>query len=246
MIWGWYVAYAARLRASQSMKLAKNSRAEHVFYGVAALALLAMIVIGFARTYFLAGGFLARLPSVLVHVHAILFVGWVILFIVQIALIVAGRVLWHRRLGFFIAGWAVLMVLISPLVLVMAFRRPDSGVGDQELFGNLGQLLVFAMLVARGVILRRDASTHKRLMLLATAELMLPALARLPSLPLPAFLALYLLVPLALVVWDLATLRLVHRATRLGLVCIVLLIAGTVFVPSLDPWKQVAAAVKGT
>ena len=214
---------------------------EHVFFLTAALALLAIILIGFGHSYFLAGIFLARLPSMLVHVHAALFVGWILLFAAQIALVATGHVRWHRRLGSIMAIWALLMLLVGPPTVVMALRRPHSGVGGIEFFGNLAQLLVFGILIGTALLRRRDSATHKRLMLLGTATLMLPALARWPfGLPTPALLAVYLLVPLALLVWDRATLHRIHRATLLGLTLIVLLVASTLIVSATPVWIEFA------
>jgi len=68
------------------------------FSGMAGVALITILV-GFARTYFLAGLFRAPLPNVLVHIHGAVFTLWIILFIAQISLVTARRVDLHRRLG---------------------------------------------------------------------------------------------------------------------------------------------------
>jgi hypothetical protein len=60
------------------------------FSGMAAVALIAVLV-GFARTYFLAGLFQAPLPNLLVHIHGAAFTLWIILFITQISLVTARR-----------------------------------------------------------------------------------------------------------------------------------------------------------
>ena len=51
---------------------------------------------GFARTYFFHGLIFAPLPSILVHVHAILFVGWPLLVLCQILLAGRGWLGWHQ------------------------------------------------------------------------------------------------------------------------------------------------------
>jgi hypothetical protein len=221
------------------MTTENHRRSEHLFFLACGFALLAIVVIGFAQSYFFKGVFLAPLPSALVHIHATLFVGWIFLFIAQVSLVTTGNVHWHRQLGALMAAWALLMVLVGPPTIVMALRRPGSGVGALEFFGDLGQILVFAVLVGRALLRRRDSPTHKRLMLGATAVLMLPALARWPmDPPLPVFLALYLAVPLALVVWDLATTRRVHRASVLGLASMIVLFACTVAASELQVWAD--------
>lgn len=83
-------------------------------------------------------------------------------------------------------AWAMSMSVVGLPTVVMAIRRPKSPIGNVEFFGDLGQLVVFAILIGSAVLARRESATHKRLMILGTAVLMLPALARI-ALPLPAF-----------------------------------------------------------
>jgi hypothetical protein len=223
----------------------RTQNLQHVFFAGVGLTLLAFVIVGFAPSYFLAGLLAAKLPSLLVHVHAVLFVGWIVLFLTQVGLAAAGRLRWHRRLGAVLAAWALLMVLVGPPVVVIALRRPHSGVDGQALFGDLGQLVLFAVFVGTAFLRRRDATAHKRLMLLGAAAIMLPALARWPEwLPLPGFVGLYLLAPLALVAWDLATARRVHRVTITGLLAMAALISLTIVTPRTPFWIEVTHIVQ--
>lgn len=61
--------------------------------------LLATMLVGFARSYYLAGMLHAPLPSRVIHTHAVVFTGWLPLFAVQVSLAAAHRVHLHRRLG---------------------------------------------------------------------------------------------------------------------------------------------------
>ena len=128
------------------------------------------------------------------------------------------------------------MVCVGFPTLLLAVRRPHSGVGTLEFVGDVGQLLLFAALVARALLLRRtDPAAHRRLILLATATLMLPALARWPwNLSLPQFAMLYFAAPAVLIAWELRSLHRIHRATLLGVGLMVLLFIGTVLL-SLTP-----------
>ncbi len=63
--------------------------------------LLVTAFAGFARTYYLAGLYRAKLPAPIVHVHAVLQSAWMILLLVQMLLVSAKRVdlqsqTWHR------------------------------------------------------------------------------------------------------------------------------------------------------
>jgi hypothetical protein len=103
-----------------------RSRADDYFFSALALLLFCMAFTGFAHSYFLAGVFRAKLPSPLVHVHGALFSCWIVLLLVQIGLVSAGRVRWHMRLGIFGMFLAGLMVVVGFATLVGAVRRHAS------------------------------------------------------------------------------------------------------------------------
>jgi len=73
------------------------------FFPAVAWLMLIIVFVGFAPSYYLAGALRAPLPSLAIHVHAIVFSCWILLLIAQTSLTVAGRVDVHRRLG--IAGF---------------------------------------------------------------------------------------------------------------------------------------------
>jgi FtsH-binding integral membrane protein len=229
--------------------------AERAFYGGAAALVGATVFVGFWRSYLLNGfvdapGFPVPPLTLLVHVHGILFLGWVLLFMVQVALVSAGRRDVHRTLGVIATGWIPLMVGAGAWI---ALRSVAQGT-DPKLMEprgwlavQLSDLAVFALLAVAGYRSRRDLQTHKRLMLLATIGLLPAAVARWPlpdeyyflGLPM-SFFALADLAILPLVVWDLATLRRVHRATLLGGLLLVVSLPLRFAVASTVAWVAVA------
>src|SRR5580698_11250218 len=76
-----------------------NRAAERSFFAGMAVLLCVVVFIGFSPTYFRAGMLRAPLPSPILHVHGAVFTLWMVLFLVQTALISARRVAWHRSLG---------------------------------------------------------------------------------------------------------------------------------------------------
>src|SRR5580700_2501610 len=88
---------ATSLLASNGLAL--RARRDDVFFSAMALVILGIVFLGFARSYYLAGVFQARLPNLLVHVHAAVFSTWILLFIAQTSLVSAGRLDLHRLLG---------------------------------------------------------------------------------------------------------------------------------------------------
>lgn len=217
-------------------------RIEHLFFSGVALLLGAYVLLGFWHSYVGAGLVLAPLPSLLVHIHAVLFVGWIALLIAQAALVSTGNVGLHRRMGKIMAGWAVALVLIGPATAIMAARRPGSGVGAAPLAGDFMATIAFAILIRAGFLQRRDAPAHKRLMTLASVAIIGPAIVRWPfgfiqNGPPIGVSFVYLLPPLLLVAYDLATRRRAHRAIWLGLGLIAAILVSFVAIPALPAWQ---------
>ena len=106
----------------------------------------------------------------IVHVHAVVFVGWLVVLTTQVLLIRNKRADLHRRLGVAAMGVAALMVVIGPITAFASQRyhlgKPDSDV--PFLAVQLLDILGFAMLVSAAFVMRNNSSAHKRLILLAT------------------------------------------------------------------------------
>ena len=127
--------------------------------------------------------FLAKAPPApeIVHLHAVIFVGWMVFLTVQILSIRNHQVAWHRRWGAFGAGLAALMLVVGPLT-ARAVDRQGWFIHHHQpnfLAVQLGDLVAFGVLVAFGLAFRKRPSTHKRLMLLAVIALSAAGWARL-------------------------------------------------------------------
>ncbi len=193
-------------------------RFDHFFFSGMALVLLATVFVGFAPTYYLAGGFHAPLPSWIIHLHGAAFSCWILLLITQTSLVSAGRVDIHRRLG--IAGFllACLMVILGVMAATDTLVRSGGPPGrDPRSFYivPVTDMLVFATLIFFAFRARYNAAAHKRLILIATIGLSIAAIARWPMIHRsPGRAALFSYVFLLLMVaYDLWSTRKVHRAT---------------------------------
>jgi hypothetical protein len=223
--------------------ITSSRRTDRYFFPFIWLVLALYALLGFWHSYFGPGLVLAPLPSLLVHIHAILFVGWTVFFGIQIGLIESLRVATHRKLGALMAYWAAAMVVVGPATVVMAVRRPESGIGASILGGDLAMTIAFTILISAGLAARKDAPAHKRLMTLASAVIMGPALARWPfafiqSDPPIGLDFLAMLPTLLLVTYDIATLRRVHRVTWLGLGLILMIAASFPLLPAWGVWQR--------
>ena len=184
------------------------------------VAFAVVVFAGFAPTYFLRR--LSDRPSLpsLVHLHGALFVAWILLLLVQTRLVAMKRTDLHRTLGVAGGALAVLMFIDGYDVAISAARRTAQIPGQlQFLIVPVGALIVFPVLVGAAFALRRRVDFHKRLMVIATIELMNAAVDRLPGVSEAGLRPFYPgtdLFLLALVVYDCVTLRRIHAATLWG------------------------------
>lgn len=198
------------------------------FYTGMALAIALTVFAGFAPTYYLRPWFQSTPLGGLVHLHGLVFTGWVLLFLVQSTLIAAGRTALHRRLGVAGAVLAVLLVVVGTTTAIAGASRAAGPPGVPPLVFlavPFFDMVVFTGLAAVGLWHRRRADIHKRLMTLATIALLGAPIARLPfgarMIGLPGVFALADLFLVACIAYDLTTLRRVHPATIWGGLAIV-------------------------
>jgi hypothetical protein len=180
------------------------------------------IIAGFSSTY--APKLLTGAPDLpaIVHLHALVFTSWLLVFVLQTTLVLNGRVAVHRRLGIGAVVLAASMVVIGTATAITVARLGHRGIPGVEfpdaegfLLLNLGAIAVFGTLVGGGWYFRRSPQTHKRLMLMATTGALVgPGIGRLPFAsgkpPVIGVLALAFL--LAGPLYDLVTRRRVHPA----------------------------------
>ena len=178
----------AQLPRSSTGALGRGGRSENFFFSGMALLMLATVLVGFARTYFLAGMLHAPLPSLIIHIHAVVFSTWILLLIAQVSLVSADRVDIHRRLGLAGFGLACLMLTVGILAASDAVSRnfspPGAGLDPKTFFVvPITDMLLFATFVFFGYRARSRPATHKRLMLIATIALMGAPTGRPPFTP---------------------------------------------------------------
>src|SRR5712691_1182248 len=225
----------------QATPALNRRRRERWFYISMSIAAVITVFAGFSRTYYLRPYFNTAPLMPLLHLHGLVFTSWLALFLIQTTLVAAHRTDIHRRLGILGGVIAGLMILIGPSTAVIRASQgatPVPGVSPLSfLVVPLGDMFVFAILVGAGFHYRRRADVHKRLMLLATISILAAAIARLPFTIMqagpPAFFGLTDVFVVACILYDLITLKRIHRATALAALLIVasqpprLLLGGT-------------------
>ena len=199
---------------------------EHRFFAGMAIALLVVVFVGFARSFFLRPLFPEwHSPSEpIFYIHGAAFTVWIFLLVSQVSLVGTGRRNVHRRVGPYGAGLALLMVVLGTLAALIAARRPTGFIDVpvpplQFLAIPLFAIAEFALFACLAIAMRGNAPAHKRLILIATIVLVTAAIARWPVVgqygPLAYFGVTDLfLVPIA--VWDFRTRGRVHPVTLRG------------------------------
>ena len=129
-------------------------------------------------------------PQAMYVTHGITNLAWLLLFLAQATLVARGRVDIHRRLGWVGPAIAAAMMFLSFAIVIDGAFRPSDLSGDVArlflrpgtaplteaetiagIWGPIGVLLVFVILVALGLWFRHRAELHKRFMVFALVPL---------------------------------------------------------------------------
>lgn len=164
---------------------------DRMFYSGIALVMALVVFVGFAPTFYLRSYFggpvsvtgLTTLTP-LTQLHGLVFTAWVVLFVIQTALVASRRIALHRRLGVAGVALAVLMVALGLPTAFAAAARGSAAPGmDPKVFlvVPVFDLLLFVGFVTAAVWRRRDKEAHKRLMLLGYTSILPAAVGRLPG-----------------------------------------------------------------
>lgn len=155
-------------------------------FAAAAVLFPLVVLIGFARTYYLRFAFDAPpIPSLLVHLHGLIMTLWVGFFVAQVWLIRSKNARFHMKIGVIGIVLAALVVLVGFFTAVAAARNgAASAPADipplEFLVVPLFDLVVFVPLFAAAIYRRKRPADHKRLMLLIAISFLPPAVGRIP------------------------------------------------------------------
>jgi hypothetical protein len=162
---------------------------DQYFYFFMSLLIPAVVVYGFSFTV---GKNLIHpnIPRPLIlYVHAAVYSGWLMFFMLQSVLVRTHNVRWHRRIGWFgvALGMVIIVLGVSTSITMGRFNtlRLHSTRAESALMIPLFDMVAFTGTFAAAIYYRKKPEFHRRLMLIATCALTAAAFGRFPKWLLP-------------------------------------------------------------
>ncbi|HZF95542.1 MAG TPA: hypothetical protein VEZ20_11810 [Allosphingosinicella sp.] len=246
--------------ATESVRKTRESLlAERAFYLSMMAAIFLLVVWGFAPSFFLRS-WLTPPPTYIDRpdwmswtfiAHGLLATGWLILFAVQTVLIGRKQLRLHKATGQSAYPLYLANIATGAFVGLLGARYGFHSVPfDSITFSALPWMVIaaFAILGWAGLNERRDPQRHKRLMLLATITLADAGIARVTVFHglLPTWMSATALLLIPLVLWDLATLRRLHRTTIFGGLLVAAAVLLAIPLGMSEPWHAVVSTIIGS
>jgi len=229
---------------------------DRFFYTGMGLFVVLLVFAGFARTYYLSAWVPQpeRTPEFtpVLQAHAAAFSLWILLGAAQPALVAAGRLRMHVVLGTIGVGLALMVWLLGNIASIQAMKVGYRSVGDPHAFYAVTffSMQAFGLITALGLAYRRQAETHKRLMLLSSAAILEAAVGRLPldivvqTAPLSFYLGADLVIA-AGIVHDKLTRGTVHPVWLWGGGALILSQLLRIAIMHSEPWLAFARTMAG-
>lgn len=159
-----------------------TAAAPRSFHFRMSMVFLAVGVVGFAPSYWIPLFSRTLRLAPIVHLHALFFYGWLVLYARQTWLVSEGRVASHRQLGIAGVSFATGMAFIGITTAVKSMRDGIAqGIGDQVRAFSIvpiSGIFLFAALFAAAIIYAHKPDIHRRLMLVNTVGLLQAAIGR--------------------------------------------------------------------
>jgi hypothetical protein len=175
-------AVAARIEIQTGLRKALKPFLSRYFYFCMTLLMAGLAVWGFSYT--VNARLLHANPPrpLLLWFHGVVFSAWIVLFIAQSALVRVRKVSLHRTLGWFGVALAATMVVSGFIVSVVMLRLEMALLHRKNIASFLSVLwcdmIIFGACLALAIYFRRRPEYHRRLVFIASCQLMQAAFVR--------------------------------------------------------------------
>ncbi len=225
---------------------------DNYFYLAMSILMIAIVIWGFGHTVN-DNLFHPAVPRPrILWVHSAVFSSWLLLFLLQSALVRTHNVRLHRTLGWFVAGVGVAMIPLG-IVTAIVLGRFDIRVlheagADVFEFISFGDMAIFTVWLALGILWRRKPALHRPVFFIATCGLIEAAFGRIPWIF--NHLLMYVFVDAFLclgVLRDLLVDRRIHRLYLIALPALAAAQYGIVYMITTPPqwWVNMAHTLMG-
>ena len=154
------------------------------FFAIMAFAMSAIIVAGFSLSIVLGRSSFSE--PLAYHVHGMIYMGWIALYLTQHVSIAAGNRALHVSIGKLAYLWIPMMVAAGCTIVIVSLRV-NGGVfffaQNEILISETAVILTFGGLALWALRQQRYSGWHRRLMLVAMSVLTGPGMGRLLPLP---------------------------------------------------------------
>jgi hypothetical protein len=171
-------------------QMTQREHRERLFYLIASLLMIAGVAVGFRMFYMHglndAGQSVTWQTAPLVYIHGGLMTCWMVLFLLQCALVVKGNRRLHMRLG---GAAIVLYAVIVPIGAITALLQIHYA--DPQSFPPFGpyrflilplaEIANFTLFVGAGFLFRRTPALHRALMMMGTLSVAQAGIGRIGS-----------------------------------------------------------------
>lgn len=162
-----------------------SAPADATFFRTFVTVMAVILVSGFV--FNLAMGRSSFAAPIVVHLHAVIFMGWVGIVLLQFWLAASGSIALHRQTGRLAIVYTAAMIVLGPLVTIGAAqtgRVPFFFQPQHFVLADIFSLACFLALFAAAVAFRKQTDWHLRLQVGAFTALMGPGFGRLLPMPL--------------------------------------------------------------
>lgn len=224
----------------------RRATAEERFFMTSAVAMAIVIIAGFSLNAIM--GRSTIYSPISVHIHGLLFMGFLGLYVTQNFLIASGNVAVHKRLGWLAAVMVPSMIAAALYVIVAMLRRgavPFFFTPIYFLAMDTMILAGFVVLVVAAIRMRRRTDWHRRLMFCAMAAFTGNGLGRLLPMPLliPYAGEAAVAASLAFPIWGIVSDRRRSGRVHPAWLCGIAVIIGGQIVAELVTWSPLGVSL---
>jgi hypothetical protein len=227
---------------------AKSSPVKYFFVWMAS-TFIVLTLLGFGFDYLILSSQGGQKVHWFTKIHGLIMGSWLLLMLTQTILAAKGNFKFHQQLGFISIGLATLVWLTMFIVSIRPIIANSPPIFAQDgswdiLLINFYQISLFGLFFIWGILVRKKAAMHKRLLYFTTLILIQASVDRIIFLPglhdqiFGRFVYLDVLLIVPLFIYDFVTTKQFHKITITGAVIIIVMQAAITMAWGTPAWNK--------